>query len=593
MGKPYKSKIHVNSEWKYNETTSGTKGLAAGFVLMIGFLAVPAVAVEANDAEAIFFGGPVLTMDPERPTIQAVAIAGGRIVAAGDHGAVFRWQGEETRLIDLAGRTLIPGFHNPHVHPTMAAVGIGWEDIGGYFYPTVEASWQALRDAVKKYQPGEWVFAFGWDPILVEGLKAPTLKQLDELAPDNPLFITPQGGHQVYLNSRALEAAGITRESKDPGNGSYYERDDNGELTGRLVEQPAFFPIQEKFGMPKTRAEWESALQKVFREYAKIGLTSVTAMGVMIPLPEVLAIYEELTAADPVIRHNVFITSYARNQLLKLQLGAGHDYFRYKGMKIWYDGSPYNSTMLVDEPYLDNEFTREGIGIKPGAVGHANWSKKKLYEAMDEIHQLGWQLGIHTQGDRATREVLQVLEDVVRQTPRADPRHRFEHLMLAEPELFNRFAQAGFGASFHIEHVYYYGRTLQDGLLGAERVKRLLPVQSALAAGLKPSLHSDHPMFPSTPMQMIKTAVMRRTKEGDLVAEKQKISVEQGLRAMTINPAWQVHEDHNTGSITVGKFADLVVLSQNPLEVAPEQLDRITVDATYVGGRPVWKVGNE
>jgi len=262
-------------------------------------------------------------------------------------------------------------------------------------------------------------------------------------------------------------------------------------------------------------------------------------------------------------------------------------------MKIWYDGSPYNSTMLVEEPYLDNEFTREAIGIKPGAVGHANWNEKKLYEAVDEMHRRGWQIGIHTQGDRATREVLQVMEDVIRRAPRADTRHRFEHLMLTEPALFNRFADAGFEASFHIEHVYYYGRILRDGLLGEERFNRLLPVQSAFAAGLKPSLHSDHPMFSSTPIQMIKTAVIRRTKEGDVVAMKQGISVEQALRAMTINPAWQVHEDHNTGSIVVGKFADLVVLSENPLEVPPEQLDRITIDATYVGGRTVWEAGNE
>ena len=255
-------------------------------------------------------------------------------------------------------------------------------------------------------------------------------------------------------------------------------------------------------------------------------------MGVMIPTPEVLAIYEELTAADPVIRHNIFITWYAREQLLKLQPGAGHDYFRYKGMKIWYDGSPYNSTMLVEEPYLNNEFTREAIGIKPGAVGHANWSAKKLFEAVDEMHQLGWQLGIHTQGDRATREVLQVLEDVVRQAPREDARHRFEHLMLSEPELFNRFAQAGFGASFHIEHVYYYGRILRDSLFGEARAKRLLPVQSALAAGLKPSLHSDHPMFPSTPLQLIQTAVTRHTRQGDPVAEEQGISAEQARKVL-------------------------------------------------------------
>jgi predicted amidohydrolase YtcJ len=244
--------------------------------------------------------------------------------------------------------------------------------------------------------------------------------------------------------------------------------------------------------------------------------------------------------------------------------------------------------MLVDDPYLTNEFTREAIGIKPGSVGHANWKKQALREAINEMHQRGWQLGIHTQGDRAAREVLQVMEEVVRKSPRADSRHRFEHLMLAEPSIFGRFAQAGFAASFHIQHVYYYGRILGNELFGKARVKRLLSVKSAFAAGLEPSLHSDHPMFPSTPLQMIKTAVLRRSREGDLIAADQALTVEQGLRALTINPAWQVHEDHNTGSIAVGKFADLVVLSDNPLEVSPERLDRITVDATYVGGRSVW-----
>ncbi len=567
------------------------KRLLLGTTFAIGVMAFPASADKSNQAETIFFGGPILTMEPEKPEVQAVAVGDGRIIFAGDRESTFQRRTNETRLIDLDGKTLMPGFHNAHVHPGLAAVALGWENISGYFYPTVQKSWQALRDAVKKYQPGEWVFAYGWDPILVHGLKAPRLEQLDELAPDNPLFITPQGGHQVYLNSRALEAAGITRESKDPGHGSYYERDANGELTGRLVEQPAFFPIQEKYGMPKSRAAWEDALQKVFHRYAQMGVTSVTTMGVMIPLPEVLEIYEELTAEDPIIRHNVFITWYARKQLLKLQPGDGHDYFRYKGMKIWYDGSPYNSTMLLENPYLSNNFTREAIGIKPGALGHANWKQKELHDAIDEMHRLGWQLGIHTQGDRATREVLDVLENVIKKAPRADTRHRFEHLMLADPALFGRFSRAGFGASFHIQHVHYYGRVLRDRLFGEARVKRLLPLQSAFAAGLEASLHSDHPMFPSTPLQMVKSAVMRLSKEGDPIGPEQAISVEQALRAVTINPAWQVHEDHNTGSIAVGKFADLVVLSENPLQSPPEHLDRITVDATYVGGRLVHQVG--
>jgi hypothetical protein len=244
--------------------------------------------------------------------------------------------------------------------------------------------------------------------------------------------------------------------------------------------------------------------------------------------------------------------------------------------------------MLLEEPYAENAFTRDALGIEAGGRGHANWTADELFLAMQDAHRGGWQIAVHTQGDRALREALQVLERVVKESPDADRRHRFEHLMLAEPVLFDRLARAGFGASFHIQHIHYYGRVLRDKILGVERAQRLLPLRSAISAGTMPSLHSDHPMFPSTPMELIQTAVTRRTREGDLLGADQAISIEEALRSMTLGPAWQVHEDDRTGSIAVGKLADLVVLSKNPLEVRPENLGRVRVDQTWVGGVMVW-----
>ncbi|MEO1935763.1 MAG: amidohydrolase [Myxococcales bacterium] len=572
----------------YAALNSRVLGVFLGLALSVACTASNDHAAVRNTADVIFFGGTILTMDEAQPTAEAVAIQEGRIVSVGRRVDVMKTHGRETELVDLNGGALLPGFHNAHVHPALAAVAEGWEEISGFKNPTAEATWAALAKAVQKHPPGEWVFAYGWDPILVKGLGTPTLEQLDEIAPVNPLFVTPQGGHQAFLNSRALAEAGITGDTPDPGHGAYYERDAGGALTGRLVEQPAFFPVQQKYGMPQSSRGWRESMQRVFRRHAEMGVTSVTTMGIMIPTKEVFDIYRDLTEAEPLIRHNVFLTWYARDQLENLKVDEGHSLFRVKGMKIWYDGSPYSATMLLEDPYVDNEFTRAALGINAGARGHANWKGDELFVAMQEAHRDGWQIAVHTQGDRALRETLQVMERVASQSSLVDRRHRFEHLMLAEPALFERLAQAGISASFHIQHIHYYGQVLRDSILGAERAERMLPLRSAMLAGTRPSLHSDHPMFSSTPMELVQTAVTRSTREGDQLGANETVSIAEALRAMTLNPAWQVHEEDRTGSIAVGKLADLVLLSTNPLEARPDELGQINVDQTWVGGILVW-----
>ncbi|MFP6656297.1 MAG: amidohydrolase, partial [Myxococcota bacterium] len=472
--------------------------LGMGFCLLcLGCVSLKDGSETKGNSELIFFGGPILTMESAHPTAEAVAVRGGRLIRVGRVSDVMETRGPRTRMIDLNGRTLLPGFHNAHVHPTMAAVAEGWIDLNSFNDPTPKAIWSALAKAVAETEPGQWLFAYGWDPMMVPGLEVPTLAQLDNVAPDTPVFITPQGGHQVFLNSRALAAAGITSETPDPGHGAYYERDADGALTGRLIEQPAFFPIQEKFGLPKTRMAWQEALQKVFLRYAEMGLTSVTAMGLMIPTQQVLDAYRDLTESTPLLRHNIFLTWYARDQLRRLRPNDGHPHFRIKGMKIWYDGSPYSATMLLEEPYSDNAFTRTALGIKAGHHGHANWTRVALLEAMRDAHESGWQIAVHTQGDRALREAFEILETVVSEKPADDRRHRFEHLMLADPGFFKKLTDAGMAASFHIQHIYYYGQLLRTEILGEERSQRLLPLRSAELAGTNISLHSDHPMFPS------------------------------------------------------------------------------------------------
>lgn len=540
-------------------------------------------------ADRIFLGGDVLTMDDANPQVEALAVQGDKIVAVGSRDEVLQWQGAETEIVDLGGKTLLPGFHEPHLHPTLSAVVYDWVDVSGFTYTTSEGVWNALREAAQNAEPGQWIFAFGWDPMIIPGLAAPRKQELDEIAPGNPLFVMQQNMHTCYVNSRAFELAGITRDTPDPGHGGFFERDAQGELTGKLIEAPAILPFVDKFGFPQSVEAWEELISAEYGRYAEMGITSVSSMGLFLPMNEMVQIYTNLSTQDPQVRHFVFIAEqYVAMLPDDPQPNMGNDYLRLKGVKFWYDGSPYTGSMLLEEPYLDTDFAVNQLTIPPGTVGHANVQKDALAETATEAARAGWQIAIHTQGDRASTDIMEVLKAVHQASSREDARHRLEHCVFVDPANYEDLARIGATVSFHLHHLYYYGEILRDHLVGPERSHDMLAVKTALDAGHRVTLHGDRPMFPSPPLLLIQTAVNRKTRQGDVIGAHNALSVEDALKAMTLNPAWQVFEEDNIGSLEAGKFADLVVLAENPLRVDPDHLGEIQVVETWVGGRLVY-----
>jgi predicted amidohydrolase YtcJ len=243
--------------------------------------------------------------------------------------------------------------------------------------------------------------------------------------------------------------------------------------------------------------------------------------------------------------------------------------------------------MLLDEPYLDSRLCCCSLGILPGAHGHANFEPAELAGLVSKLHREGWQVLTHAQGDRGSREILDLYEHALKSHERRDHRWRLEHCALISNADLQRAARLGVAPSFHINHVHYYGPELRDSILGAARAEALMPIGSALRAGHRPSLHADSPMYPPEPFRLMKTAVTRQTRTAETIGSKEAITREQALRAITLDAAWQLFADDRIGSIEPGKLADFTIVDSNPLEVDATELDEISILGTWLGGRRV------
>lgn len=595
-----------------NERPIATRALSA----LLSFACFAACSGYAPPPETIFYGGDIITMQsaepgaqvqstpptPSTPSVEAVLVREGRIARVGSRDEIFALKSDDTVLVDLAGRTLAPGFIAVHTHPDLAAFFQGFTDLSGFANATPDEVWRSFEAAVAEAEPGEWILCKGFDPMLVPGLQAPTIAQLDQLAPQNPVFIIAQNLHAAWANSAAFSELGITGETPDPAPGSYYETDDRGELTGYIAEIAAIQPFTTNaLKTIDVRAGAVAALD----EYARNGISTIATLGLFAKdskpflllehlstnspgiLNHALGFFGVLPERKPTVRHFVYLQPDS-DFLLPDSLENGDDFFRIIGMKLWYDGSPYVASMLLDDAYETSELMQRGLGVSPGSRGEAKYAPEKFYDLARRYHQAGWQLAVHSQGDRATREVLAAFTRLLREHPRDDHRHRLEHGLLTPGSSLEEMRALGVSPSFHINHLFYYGEALRDSIIGARRAEIMLPVKSVQNSGSPFSLHADLPMYPEVPLSLLATAVNRKTRSGALIGAQERIDARSGLAALTTHAAWQLGMETKIGSIEAGKYADLVILDRNPLVSDPQDLRKIKVDATYVHGRRIF-----
>ncbi|KAB2787923.1 amidohydrolase [Brucella anthropi] len=528
----------------------------------------------APAGDIIFKGGTILTMNDKAPRAEAIAIRGNKILAVGKLDDVQSAIGSGAQVVDLQGRTLMPGLIDPHMHFVFTAFE-DWIDVSPITTPDYATVWSKLQKGVADAKPGEWVRAQQFDASITRDAKIPTLAELDALAPDNPFFMQESNGHIAYANSAAFKAAGITRETPDPS-GARFVKDADGSLTGRLEEMAA---QQEFLGvMPSpTAADMIGRVQRFLDHASSVGCTMLhdCGIGIMAGAQDLKILDAVLGEGKAPVRYRGMLVSTIMDEWEKegIKPGRGNDLFRVDGIKAWADGSNQAQTGYQRENYLGTD--------ERGAL---NYSLEQVTEVIRRAHEGGWQVGVHANGDAAIDMVLDAYEAVLGKSSNSDLRHRIEHCSVFHPEQMVRMKDMGLSPSFLIGHVRWWGKAFRDRLLGPERARFYDPCASALAAGLKISLHSDWNVTPIEPLRYVEDAVTRVMNEGgDVFFPEERIPVDAALRAVTIDAAWQCHMEDQIGSLETGKFADFAILEEDP--TAPDvKIGKIKVSETWMDG---------
>jgi predicted amidohydrolase YtcJ len=511
-------------------------------------------------------------MDRTKPRADAVAVRDGKILAVGSEAELESLRTARTKVIDLARGALLPGFTDPHMHTGFVAFDT-WLDAGPFANASLENVVRKLKDAAGKAAPGEWVKAWQFDATITPGKVTFDKALLDAIAPANPLLLIESNGHIGHVNSRALAAAGVDRDTPDPPQGRFV-RDANGEPTGELQETAAFLPFLAKTGMP-TADEMAAAIERLFKTAASRGCTGLFDCSIGINGPGELALIQGVMSRDPPIRFGGALVSTRMKAWRDagLKPGFGTDRFRISAIKAWSDGSNQGRTGFQREPYLGST-----------SRGALNYTPQQLTDAIREAHEDGWQVCVHSNGDAAIDTTLDAYEAVLTARPRADHRHRIEHCSILYDEHIARMKALGLSPSFLIGHVHYWGRAFRDDILGPQRADRLDPCASALRGGLRPTLHSDFNVTDIGPLRMVENAVTRVMRDGgDVLNPLECVPVEAALRMVTADAAWQCRRDV-TGVIAAGKAADLVILADDPTQVDPSRLRNIPVRETWLDG---------
>ena len=524
-------------------------------------------------AETILFGGNILTMEDNQPEAEAIAVRDRVIVALGALTGVMELAGEETEFIYLNEHTLLPGFIEAHQHALIRLKETSKAtNVGAYSCKTVGEVMKRIRERVNSLLPlagnvpPPWCIFTGWDPELIPHLPSLDTDYIErEFSAEIPIVIIAQNLHACFGNRKLLELAGVT---------------DNSELKSFALLSNSPYPSKDSVS---------NTLTGVYRDYSSRGFTTVTELGYAPQdmLDELVC--EAAAKRDCPVRLAIYQIEKEGEIIQQLHQLKSPDIDKLwmAGVKLWADGSPHSGTMAVREPFLKSCLTEFLSFPEPPNYGKLHFQRDCLYDKVSYYHTLGAQMAIHAHGERAIEQVLGAYERV--NPVRNDKvRHRIEHLGLATEQQLARCASLGLSPSFFVDHLRLYGSTFSEYLLGAERTDRWAPLASAIRLGCTISIHQDHPAFPGPPLPFanIRTAVTRS--EGDdckvVHGAQQCISIHEAVKAYTVGPAWQLFREDKLGSLKVGKFADFVILSQNPYSVPPEQLTGIRVVETYIGG---------
>ena len=538
----------------------------------------------AAGADTVFTNGRIYTVDTARSWAEAVAISDGRIAFVGTAADVALHIGADTTVVDLDGRLMLPAFQDSHIHPIGAGIEASSCDLNDL------DDLAEYRSAIGEYaaaNPGvEWITGGGWSmPVFGPG-GSPSKTIIDELVPDRPVYLSSADGHTGWANSRALEIAGITRDTPNPADGIIDKDPVTGEVIGSLQEGAMSLVTRH---IPPTTIDDQLAGMKYSRDLLhSYGITSINDAIVNRTDLETYALLDERGELN---LHVVASLWWDRNQgdeqienLVSLREEFSKSgLLRPTAVKIMQDGVMENYTAAMLEPYLVESGTRGIPMVEPESL-------KRIVTALDAI---GFQVHFHAIGTAAVRQSLDAIEEALIENGQNDNRHHISHLQMIHPDDVPRFAELDAIANFQPLWAYNdaYVTELTVPFIGEERARWMYPIKSVQNFGGMVAFGSDWSVSSANPLPQIETAITRLSaydEDVPVMLPEERIDLESAIVAFTINAAYLNQHEDQTGSIEVGKLADLIVLDRNLFEIEPADISEAQILLTLFGGEPVY-----
>jgi predicted amidohydrolase YtcJ len=530
-------------------------------------------------ADLVIVNANVHTLDKARPRADAVAVYGTRISAIGTTAEIRKLAAAQTRIIDAQGALVLPGFNDAHVHFIDGGSHLASVQLRDAASPAEFA--ERIRAFASKTPKGRWITGGDWDHERWPGAPLPTKELIDKFTPDNPVFVNRLDGHMSLANSAALKLAGVTRETKDPDGGLIVRDPQTGEPTGVLKDAAMNFVYAK---IPEASFDEKLEAARAATEHAaSLGVTSVQDMstGNDVGVLQTLAARGELKTRVYAVSP---LPQWERLARTGVRAPFGGDMLRVGGLKGFADGSLGSTTALFFAPYNDAPQTR-------GLLGDEMFPEGEMQKRVEGADRAGLQVMIHAIGDSANDQILSIYERIAQSHGTRDRRFRIEHAQHLRPQDIPRFGRAGVIASMQPYHAIDDGRWAEKRI-GHERARTTYAFRTLLDSGAHLAFGTDWYVAPLNPMLGIYAAVTRRTlddKNPQGWIPEQKITVEEAVRAYTVGSAYAEFAENSKGTLTPGKLADLVILSQDIFRLNPVEIERTKGRLTIMDGKVVYE----
>lgn len=537
-----------------------------------------------DSVATIYTNGDIVTMDEQLASAQAVAVRDGKIIAVGDRAKVQAQAGNNTQLIDLNGGTLLPGFIDAHGHISYTALNLASANVSSPpvgTANTVADVVELLKVQAANTESESWVIGWGYDDSLLAEKRHPTKADLDQVSMTRPVAIRHVSGHFVSCNTPCLAAAGIDAQMADPA-GGIIRRLAGGQEPDGVLEESAMKSLFAVFPSPDKEQRLQ-LIKEAQTYYSSFGITTVQDGAAQAQEIELM----REAAASKLLQLDVVAYPYAPYVKERLAEFPSSDeyqnHFRVGGIKLVLDGSPQGKTA-----WLTKEYLHPPHGQEEGYKGYATLTDDEVQGFVDSAFETGTQVLAHANGDAAADQLIKIIKTANAEQGKADRRTVMIHAQTVREDQIDSMIAEGINPSYFSAHTFYWGDWHRDSVFGVERASRISPLRSSADKGLRYTTHNDTPIVPPDMMRLVWASVNRITRSGQVLGEAQRATVEEALKSITIDAAYQYFEEDRKGSITVGKMADFVVLDKNPLKVEPEAIKDIVVLQTIKQGTAVF-----